>query len=159
MLKARLTPVLLGTALLALCGCQTARAQRAKGPRPHIVAEASLAPMSGSAVGGKIRFSQDDDSTNVRVELTGVTPGPHALWVHEGSACGTSGSQARSASAGGDLGLARIDSSGKINQSSDDNILYLNGEASIIGQTVVLHTDDDPASAALACGVIVKVTP
>lgn len=146
--------ILLGTALAVLAGCHTTPRTRPNDPRPHVTARVSLAPMSGHAARGEAIFTQDDDSTRMEASFSGLSPGLHRVHVHERGSCGTSGST--SGGAYDTLGSVRAGTEGKGTLILDDPAIYLSGSPSIIGRTVVLHSNSGDESAIIACGVITR---
>ncbi len=143
-------------------------------------AVAELQPTEGNQVTGTVTFVSENGSIKVTADLEGLEPGRHGFHIHEKGDC----SAPDASSAGGhfnptgaphggpsdpadqrhvgDLGNIEADSDGKARLEMTDDVISLEGENSIIGKAVVVHSqpDDletDPTGEAgdrLACGVI-----
>ena len=133
---------------------------------------------SGTGVAGTITFTKTAKGTEIKAEITGLTPGKHGFHVHEfGDASSPDGKSAGghfnpkgmvhgdpSKTAPrhlGDLGNIEADSSGKATYDLVDPDLPLSGAHSIIGHGVVIHEKADEftqpvgnAGGRLAVGVI-----
>ncbi|KAI9227031.1 MAG: copper/zinc superoxide dismutase [Piptocephalis tieghemiana] len=138
-----------------------------------------------SDVSGVVKFDQDAEGsqTRVSVSITGLKPGKHGFHVHEfgdnTNGCTSAGSHfnPHSNTHGapsdenrhlGDLGNVVADSNGKVEVTFEDRQISLIGPLSIVGRSVVVHTDEDDlgkgtselsattgnAGGRLACGVI-----
>lgn len=148
--------------------------------RPSRRAVAELKPTEGNRASGTVTFVSENGSVQVTADLAGLEPGLHGFHIHEKGDC----SAPDASSAGGhfnptgaphggptdpadkrhvgDLGNVEADSDGKVHLEMNDKVIALEGENSIIGKAVVVHSrsDDlktDPTGEAgprLACGVI-----
>ncbi|XP_066285215.1 superoxide dismutase [Cu-Zn]-like [Branchiostoma lanceolatum] len=137
------------------------------------------------AVTGTIHFEQQVPDGPVRVigEVTGLTPGPHGLHVHEfgdmTNGCTSMGAHhnpfgknhggpADSDRHAGDLGNIIAGAGGVAIVDITSNLLSLSGPHSIIGRGLVVHADEDDlgkgdnefslttgnAGERIACGII-----
>lgn len=143
-------------------------------------AVAELEPTEGNEVRGTVTFTEEGDGVRVVATLTGLEAGPHGFHVHEFGDC----SAPDASSAGGhfaplgnphgapdaaegqrhvgDLGNIEADDTGSASYDRVDNVITLDGERSIIGKAVVVHSQEDDfetqptgdAGDRLACGVI-----
>jgi len=146
-------------------------------------AEAMLFSRSGSKVTGKVTFTRHGEKIEMRVLVSGLTPGSHAVHIHEKGDC----SAPDAASAGGhwnpstenhgkwahapfhhgDIGNLVADAKGKAELKMESEIWTLgDGKPSdIIGHAVIVHEKADDfttqptgnAGGRVACGVIQKV--
>lgn len=156
-------------------------ATRSRGDETRAVAQ--VQPTEGSDVSGVVSFTAQGDQVLVEVSLSGLTPGPHGLHIHESGDC----SAADASSAGdhydpmdsehggprddqrhlGDLGNVTADSQGRVETAFVDDRLVLSGEHSILGRAVIVHAQRDDltsqpggdAGARMACGVIIESNP
>ena len=64
----------------------TARSSEPHQPTPDLMAEATLESPSGDHA-GTVTFRQTDTGVLIMAELNGLSPGGHALFVHEVGAC------------------------------------------------------------------------
>ena len=136
---------------------------------------AELEPTNGSNVKGEVTFSQDGPHVRATGEITGLTPGPHGLHLHEKGDCsapdassagghynpaGTRhGGPASAEHHAGDFGNVVANRSGT---ATVDSTLTGVSLASLTGKGLVVHAqpDDektDPAGnsgARIACGVV-----
>lgn len=138
----------------------------------------SLHPASGSQVTGQIRFIKEQDGVRVAGYIEGLTPGKHAIHIHEKGDC----QAADASSAGahfnpqqkphgapeseerhlGDLGNIEADEDGIAEFKFVDKKITLDGPDSIIGKALIIHEKEDDfktqptgaAGARVACGVI-----
>lgn len=141
-------------------------------------AVATLQPTAGNKAAGTVAFTQEGDSTSIKVDVTGLTPGKHGFHVHEKGDC--SSKDAKSAGDHfnptkqphaaptaakrhvGDLGNLTVDSTGKATTQLQDSVIRLSGEQSIVGRAVIIHAQADDlksqpsgdAGGRVACGVI-----
>lgn len=141
-------------------------------------ATATVEPRSGSSVNGTVEFTQLPDGVQVRIGLSGLTPGPHGFHIHEKGDC----SAADATSAGphfnptsqphgapdaaahhmGDFGNLVADDKGEVHQKSVVSWISLEGDNTIVGRAVVVHKDPDDltsqpagnAGSRIGCGVI-----
>jgi Cu-Zn family superoxide dismutase len=164
-------------AAIALAGCAKMQSAMTKTPS----ASATVLPTKDSTVRGSVKFVQKDSSVIVSGRITGLTPGPHGLHVHEkGNCTATDGSSAgphfnpgpgkhggptTEMRHGGDLGNIIANSSGVAEFNVEVTGISLNAEpTSVIGRSVIVHAkaDDlqtDPSGssgARLGCGLIGK---
>lgn len=135
-------------------------------PPQRWAAEAALTAVKGSKLKPTtIRFTQTEgESTHVvaLAPLAGLKPGTYHLVVHEGSECGKN---AKGAGAPWPEAM-RVDLQVVVTKKQPgaldepDVAMPLDGDASIIGRTLVVHADKkgQPA-AAVACGPIVEAAP
>ena len=141
-------------------------------------AVADLSPTEGNTVRGTVTFTQEAGGVRIVAELAGLAPGDHGFHILETGDCsaldaasaaghlnpagaphGAPEVQARHV---GDLGNVTADASGNARYDRMDTQLSLEGEHSVVGRTVVVHTGADdltsqPAGNAgprAACGVI-----
>lgn len=152
-------------------------------PQPIKMAIATVNPVKGSKVKGKVLFTQVKGGVKISAEFEGLSPGKHGFHIHEGRDC--SGDDASGAGAHfnptvqphsgpdsfrrhmGDLGNLVADAAGLAHYERFDRVVTLEGRNSVIGRTVVVHADADdftsqPAGASgakIACGVIVPFDP
>ena len=134
-------------------------------------------PASGSQVSGTVTFTAMDGTVEINGEITGLTPGEHAMHVHEFGDC----SAPDAMSAGGhfnpdhqmhgrptdehrhvgDFGNITADASGKAVIKMSDKVIKLYGPHSIIGHALIIHAKPDDfrqpvgnAGGRVGCGVI-----
>jgi Cu-Zn family superoxide dismutase len=141
-------------------------------------AMAALAPTEGNHAMGTVTFTAADKGVRVVANISGLSPGEHGFHIHEKGDC----SAADASSAGehfnptgaphggpdsdqhhvGDLGNITADSSGSATLDRVFSYLTLEGDTSIIGRAVVVHSGRDDltsqpsgdAGTRVACGVI-----
>lgn len=142
-------------------------------------AVASLESRSGSTVTGTVTFTRADSGLNVTVELSGASPGKHAVHVHEKGDCSApDGSSAGShfnplghehgapdgaQQHAGDFGNVEIGEDGKGTVTLTARAIRLgDGETNVLGRAVIVHANHDDFSQPVgnaggrqACGVIV----
>ena len=139
---------------------------------------AVLHPTADSDVRGTVVFTKVSNGTMITVDLRGLSPGRHGFSIHEFGDC----SAPDASSAGGhfnpmdalhgwpegfwrhlgDLGNVTADGLGRVKAELHDASLSLDGEQSIIGRALIVHTEEDDlqsqpdggAGPPLACGVI-----
>jgi Cu-Zn family superoxide dismutase len=176
-------------ALIVLVGCQAQdTGQEAEEPAAaaeseavqEMVAEAELAPKSGSELSGRAVFTKTDGEVEFEVKIENAEPGLHAVHIHETGDC----SAEDASTAGGhwnptgedhgkwgehpfhlgDIGNIEVgeDGTGSLTMSTD---LWSLGDASdhdVVGKAIVVHSGADdfvsqPSGAAgerIGCGVI-----
>lgn len=141
-------------------------------------AEATLKPTANNSATGTVTFLQLRDTTQVKVKLTGLTPGKHGFHIHEKGDCSspdatsagghynptnkTHGAPTDSIRHVGDLGNLTADANGKAVVTLRDSLLRLTGDNSITNRAVIVHANADDlksqpagnAGARVACGVI-----
>jgi len=162
-------------AVVALAVCGNAWAGSAK-------AVATLESRSGSTVTGKVTFSQSGGKVTMKVQVAGLTPGEHAIHLHDKGDC----SAPDAASAGGhwnpssedhgkwghapfhhgDIGNLTADAKGKAVLTLESTVWTIgDGKPSdVVGHAVVVHAKQDDfttqptgnAGGRVACGVIQK---
>ena len=145
-------------------------------------ATATLESRSGSTVTGKVTFTQKGAKVSMKVEVKGLTPGTHAIHLHEKGDC----SAPDATSAGGhwnptsenhgqwghapfhhgDIGNLVADAKGKAELTIESELWTIgDGKASdVVGHAVVVHAKEDDfttqptgnAGGRVACGVIKK---
>jgi Cu-Zn family superoxide dismutase len=131
---------------------------------------ADVAPVDGANTAnarGTIRFEPSGDGLRVVANLEGLPPGRHAVRVHEGADCNEPGEhfpfgqQAADDKVAGSLGELSADSTGRASFEGVVRTAAVDGDRSIVGHTVVVHSEanaatqgDGDAGAAIACGVI-----
>lgn len=169
-MQARIGLVLstMSAALLGAC------ATPAGGPS----ASADLQARSGSAVSGKVRFSEAGGKLRVEAQVAGLTPGEHGFHIHEVGDCSAPdassakghfnpagkahGHHASSERHGGDMPNLVANAAGEARFSGVVSGLTLSGPNGVVGRSVVIHADPDdyksqPAGNSgkrVACGVI-----
>jgi Cu-Zn family superoxide dismutase len=177
-------------ALIAFLGCQarqtgqeaeeSSAAAEPEVSQQEVVAEAVLAPKSGSELTGRAVFTKTDGEVQLEVTVEHVKPGLHAVHIHETGDC----SADDASSAGGhwnptgvdhgkwgeapfhlgDIGNIDVgeDGTGSYTMSTD---LWSIGDGSdhdVVGKAIVVHSGADdfvsqPSGAAgdrIGCGVI-----
>ncbi|MEM1268672.1 MAG: superoxide dismutase family protein [Bacteroidota bacterium] len=177
----------LSAAALLLTGCAqpepadtidpTTTIEEAPAPEPEVAAYALLTATEGNTASGTVMFTPMADGIMIDGTVTGAGNGLHGLHIHEGSECGPDGKAAKGhynpsgePHAGpdsderhvGDLGNIEIATDGSGTYQRLDSDVALDGDASVIGRTVVLHGSADDLSSQpsgdagprIACGVI-----
>lgn len=131
------------------------------------LAIATLSAVNSSGVSGRITFSKVIDGMEVRAAVSGLSPGEHAVHIHENGDCSNN-----ARAAGSNLRLS-ADRAGEIHgnlgeftsadNGTDTELTVLHVPISeIMGKAVVVHADgNDPdqspsggAGARVACGLI-----
>lgn len=147
-------------------------------PATGPMASADLQARSGSAVSGKVTFSETNGRLRVEALVTGLTPGEHGFHIHELGDCSAPdassakghfnpaskahGHHATAERHGGDMPNLVANASGEARFSGEIDGLSLNGMTSVMGRSIVIHADPDdyksqPAGNSgkrIACGVI-----
>ena len=145
-------------------------------------ATAVIAAKSNSAVSGMVTFTENNGMVSMEAKLTGLTPGMHAIHIHEKGDCSAEdGSSAgghwnpTSADHGewghdgfhlGDIGNLEADENGIARITKETDLWCIGCEdanKNIIGKAIILHKDADdlksqPSGAAgdrVGCGEIV----
>lgn len=140
-------------------------------------AKSVLHPTQGNNVTGTVSFTAVNDGVRIVADLEGLTPGDHGFHIHEFGDC----SAPDGSSAGGhfnptkkphgapeseerhvgDLGNITADEDGKAHYDRIDKVIELNGENSIVGHAMIVHSKADDfsqptgnAGTRVACGVI-----
>lgn len=137
-----------------------------------------LHPTAGNDARGTVTFTNVEEGLQVKVDVSGLTPGEHGFHIHKYGDC--SAPDATSAEGhfnphdkkhggrldeerhAGDLGNITADSNGYAKTEFVDSLITFHGENSIIGRAVVIHAGKDDlesqptgnAGARVACGVI-----
>lgn len=147
-------------------------------PAPVVKAVCVLYPTAGNTVTGTVIFTNTDAGVKVVADVAGLTPGKHGFHIHECGDC----SAADGSSAGGhfnpgkmnhgapmdmtrhagDMGNLEADATGKAHLEYIDTKMQLDGSASIIGRSMIVHAKEDDlktqptgnAGPRVACGVI-----
>ena len=169
-MQVRICLVLSGISVALLGACATP----ASGPS----ASADLLARSGSAVNGKISFSEAGGKLRVEAQVAGLTPGEHGFHIHEVGDCSAPdassakghfnpagkahGHHAGMERHGGDMPNLLANAVGEARFSGEISGLSLGGTTGVVGRSVVIHADPDDyttqptgnAGARLACGVI-----
>ena len=141
-------------------------------------AVARILPTEGNDVHGTVTFAKEDTGISIHAEFTGLTPGKHAFHVHERGDCtahdGASAcahfNPTNAPHAGpddaerhvGDLGNVEADDNGNAVYDRVDSVITLEGENSVIGRSIIIHTGEDDfvtqptgdAGGRIGCGVI-----
>jgi Cu-Zn family superoxide dismutase len=145
-------------------------------------AEAKLESRSGSSVTGKATFTEHDGKVHMKVVVSGLTPGTHAIHLHDKGDC----SAPDAMSAGGhwnpssedhgkwghtpyhhgDIGNLVADAKGKAELELDTDLWTIgDGKTTdVVGHAVVVHAKEDDfttqptgnAGGRVACGVVQK---
>lgn len=153
-------------------------AASAKGPK----ASAVLESRSGSTVTGKVTFTEDHGKVSMKVVLHGLTPGQHAIHLHEKGDCAapdatSAGGHWNPSSENhghwghapfhhGDIGNLVADAKGNAELHFETDLWTIgDGKPSdIVGHAVIVHAKEDDfttqptgnAGGRVACGVIQK---
>ncbi len=165
--------------LVAMVVLAAPGAALAKGPK----AGAALESRSGSTVTGKVTFTQHGNKVAMKVVVNGLTPGNHAIHLHDKGDC----SAADAMSAGGhwnpsaedhgkwahapfhhgDIGNLVANAKGKaeLNMKSELWTLGDGKSSDVVGRSVIVHAKEDDfttqptgnAGGRVACGVIQKL--
>ena len=146
-------------------------------------AETKLESRSGSTVTGKVTFTQHDGKVSMKVVVNGLTPGNHAIHLHEKGDCSAPdatsagghwnpsaedhGKWAHAPFHHGDIGNLVADAKGKAELKMESELWTLgDGKPSdVVGHSVIVHAKEDDfttqptgnAGGRVACGVIQKV--
>lgn len=172
--------LMLASSTLTLAAAK--EAAKAKGAATPF-AEATLEAKSGSKLAGTVLFSKTDKGIEMLAKVTGATPGPHGIHIHEKGDCSapdatsagghfnpTNAAHAgpdHAARHGGDLGniTVKADGTGELTLKVPA-VQGLNDWNSIVGKSVVVHEKADDlksqpagdAGARIGCGVIAAVS-
>jgi superoxide dismutase, Cu-Zn family len=148
-------------------------------PAPRDDAWARVEPLAEGGPSGVARFRDTARGTRVIVELDGLSPGAHGLYIGSGADCATPGAHfdpAHRRRHGGPLGAAGARHAGDLGNIVQDwrdasryhhvdPVLTLDGGQSIFGHPIVvtsgrddLSTDPDgQAGPPIACGLVSAV--
>jgi len=182
MRKLRSVMIILATALFALNAMAQDNSNKnmanMKDSKTMHPAVCVLYPTQGSKVTGTVKFTQVSDGVKVEANLQGLTKGKHGFHIHECGDCtapdGTSagghfnpktmnhGGPMDAMRHEGDMGNIEADEAGNAHLDYVDKAMSLEGDASIIGRSVIVHQNEDDmktqptgnAGPRLACGVI-----
>lgn len=126
-------------------------------------ATAALTPVKGSRMKpGEVTFEQTEGEATKVVSagpLEGIRAGTYHLVIHEGAACGSTGTKAgpgwpKGAPLSVVLEVAKGEP-GTVDLSSSE--IVLDGEQSVVGRTLVIHEDrNGKLGRAVACGPITR---
>ena len=135
-------------------------------------------PTQGNTVSGVITFTKIHGGIKIVADLQGLSKGKHGIHIHEcgdctavdGSSAGghfnptakSHGAPVDALRHAGDMGNIEADDSGIAHLEYVDNTISLDGQASIIGRSVIIHQNEDDlktqptgnAGPRIACGVI-----
>jgi Cu-Zn family superoxide dismutase len=141
-------------------------------------AVATLTPTQGNQVAGTVTFTRESNGVRVSADLTGLTPGDHGIHVHENGDCSsvdamsagghfnpgamTHGGPESAQHHAGDLGNITADSTGHARLDRVFDGISLDGDHSIVGRALVVHSGQDDfatqpsgnSGTRVACGVI-----
>lgn len=174
--------------LLLLAGCTEQANQDAttdvEPATDFTEAVAVIHPTEGNEVTGTVTLSAAENGVNVQADISGLSEGLHGFHIHQYGDCraadGTSagghyapdegsehGAPTDPNSHDGDLGNIEADADGNATLDIVTNDITLNGEKSIMGRSIVIHSGEDdyesqPSGAAgsrMACGVIGIANP
>ncbi len=140
---------------------------------------ASASLVSNAGVAGTVQFAPEGDTVRVKVELTGLQPGPHGFHIHEAGDCSAEdftsagghfnphgrdhGAPSDDQRHAGDFGNIEASADGVVSVELEmDVVLDPAAADSVIGKAVIVHAEADdlksqPSGAAgprVACGVI-----
>jgi superoxide dismutase, Cu-Zn family len=139
-------------------------------------------PLGDSKAKGKVTFVKQADGVLVTAEISGLTPGNHGFHVHEwGDASSADGMSAgghfnphghqhgrpeATERHAGDFGNLTADAQGNAKYSRVDKAMTLEGPASVIGRSIIIHANADDfsqptgnAGGRIAIGVIGIANP
>lgn len=146
-------------------------------------AVALVHPTKGSQVQGTVTFSKVAGGLRIQAEIRGLAPGKHGFHIHEFGDCtaedassagghfdpahAAHGAPEAAARHVGDLGNLEADASGMARLDRVDPKASLDGESSVLGRGVIVHTSEDDfrtqptgnAGARLGCGVVGLAKP
>jgi len=178
-LKDRMETKLITAVCLCLIGSGCAGVQKIVTKPAE--ASAVLLPTQGSETRGTLRFLQKADLVVVTGKITGISPGPHGLHIHEKGDCSSPdamsagghfnptlsphGSPTDFGRHAGDLGNVLADATGVAEFTLEARGLAVGPEShSVVGRSVIVHAGEDDlksqpggkSGARLACGLIGK---
>ena len=146
--------------------------------KKNMRASCVLHPTKGNKVEGIVTFTKVEGGIKIVAEVNHLAPGDHGFHIHEfgdcsapdGSSAGGHFNPTHTEHGGpdskdrhvGDLGNITADNEGIAHYERIDKVIQLEGPNSVIGRSVVIHSDPDdfksqPAGNAggrVACGVI-----
>ncbi|TKD10261.1 superoxide dismutase family protein [Polyangium fumosum] len=173
--------VVLGACVLAvLSGCSNDVDGAHQGVKERKRATAEIMPSAGQNVMGLAVFTAENGQVELTLQLNGLTPGVHAVHIHEMPDCGMNGNNAMghwnptNEAHGkwgtppfhrGDIGNVTADATGKASLSFRTDLWTLGEEASstdVLNHAFMVHADPDDfttqptgnAGARVGCGVI-----
>lgn len=124
-------------------------------------AKAALTPVKGAKIAAvTVNFAQTEgEPTKVTTEIEGLKAGKYHFVIHENGECGANATKAGAVWPGGaSAPLAITVIKGAIGELDASVELPIDGDASIVGHTLVLHEDKKGAPGkTVACGTIDKV--
>jgi Cu-Zn family superoxide dismutase len=160
---------------------EVALAPRSAAPVPPVtVARAELSPTEGNEARGTVTFVDDGEALVLDVTMTGLTPGPHGIHVHEFGDCSAPDASSagehlnpRNAPHGGpmssrderhpgDLGNIIADDEGNVRIKLRDTVLGSEPDFAYVGHALLVHASADDLSSQpsgnsgdpVSCGVI-----
>jgi superoxide dismutase, Cu-Zn family len=177
----KLTTRTLITTALAAVASAALLAQQATTSAPS-AAGAKIEAKSGSAVAGEANFSASAGKVTMTVKVTGLTPGTHAIHLHEKGDCSdpeaksagphwnpsneAHGKWGQAAFHHGDIGNLEANPQGEATLSFTTDLWTIGGPAAsdILGRAVVVHDKADDfqtqptgnAGGRIGCGVVQK---
>lgn len=141
-------------------------------------ARAIIRPINQSGVKGEVVFKKVSEGIQIVADISGLKTGLHGFHIHEFGDCGGEGGAATGghfnpfhAKHGspddkirhvGDLGNVEADKEGNAHYERIDKMISFKGETSILGRSIVVHSDPDDfvtqptgnAGVKLGCGII-----
>ena len=127
-------------------------------PPKKFFAKAAMTPVKGAKIAPvTVSFAQEAGSpTKVTTEIEGLKAGKYHFVIHEGAECGPNATKAGPAWPGGAAaGLAITVLKGAIGELDESVPLPIDGDASIVGHTLVIHDDKKgQPGKAIACGTV-----
>ncbi len=150
----------LSSTLASSCSMAGADGARDNEEAEVLLAVVRLEPVGDSDVRGQVRFQQSSDGLRVTGRIEGLTPGKHGFHVHQ---YGDLSDATEGKSAGGhyapkgqphgrpedeqrhvgDLGNIVANEQGIASIEIMDDVIELNGETSILGRALVIHSGED----------------
>lgn len=127
-------------------------------PPKKFSAKAALTAVKGAKMAGAtVSFAQTaGEPTKVTTEIEGLKPGKYHVVIHESAECGPNATKVGAVWPGGataPLGFTVV--KGALGELDASVALAIDGDASIVGHTLVLHEDKKGAPGkAVACGTI-----
>lgn len=144
-------------------------------------AVAEIKSFKGNQIKGIVTFTKVSNGIRVVADVQGLAPGKHGFHVHEFGDCSGEGAAAgehfnptHRAHGGpdsaerhvGDLGNLIADENGHAHYERVDTLISLSGENSILGRSIIIHSDPDDYTTQpsghsgnkIACGLITAQT-
>ena len=127
-------------------------------PPKKFSAKSALTAVKGSKIAAAtVSFAQTaGEPTKVTTEIEGLKAGKYHVVIHESAECGPNATKAGAVWPGGasvTLGFTVV--KGALGEIDESVALPIDGDASIVGHTLVLHEDKKGAPGkAVACGTI-----